>query len=223
VPGWKSAAVAVLATVAIVPATLRAHRLDEYLQAARIGIADDRVDVDIDLTPGASVADRVFATIDRDHDGRISADEADRYAHEVLADMTLERDGVALPLTLSARVFPDVERMREGVGTIQVSATSPAHRSGSGAHEVRFRNAHRPDISIYLANALAPAVPSIDITRQTRDVQQRELRIDYRTGVNAPGRVLWPGAAAAFATLVTLLIVRRTSSNAAFVRTRGRL
>ena len=32
------------------PAVSTAHRLDEYLQATRIAVEDDRVDVDIDLT-----------------------------------------------------------------------------------------------------------------------------------------------------------------------------
>ena len=32
-----------------------AHRLDEYLQATRIDVEVDRIDLDIDLTPGAAL------------------------------------------------------------------------------------------------------------------------------------------------------------------------
>ena len=46
-------AVAILLTLG---AGAFAHRLDEYLQAARIAVDNGRVDLDLDLTPGAAVA-----------------------------------------------------------------------------------------------------------------------------------------------------------------------
>ena len=52
---------------------LSAHRRDELLQAARIGIAADRVELELSLTPGIAVADDVIGTIDRDRDGVFSA------------------------------------------------------------------------------------------------------------------------------------------------------
>ena len=33
-----------------------AHRLDEYLQATRIGVSQNRIDLEIDLTAGAAIA-----------------------------------------------------------------------------------------------------------------------------------------------------------------------
>ena len=39
-------------TVLLMPLPAGAHRLDEYLQATRVGIERDRVSIDIDLTPG---------------------------------------------------------------------------------------------------------------------------------------------------------------------------
>src|SRR5262245_2022622 len=60
--------------------TASAHRLDEYLQAARIDLQADRVTVDLDLTPGASLAESVIAAIDRDQDGVASRDELNAYA-----------------------------------------------------------------------------------------------------------------------------------------------
>ena len=50
----------------------------------------------------------------------------------------------------------------------------------TGPHTVFFRNAHRPEVSVYLANALAPANRRIAITAQRRDADQRELTIAYR-------------------------------------------
>ena len=37
-----------------------AHRLDEYLQATRISVATNRIDLSIDLTPGVAVAAAVM-------------------------------------------------------------------------------------------------------------------------------------------------------------------
>ena len=50
-----------------------AHRVDEYLQATRLSIDLERVDLEIDLTAGAAMASKVFAWIDTNRDGEISA------------------------------------------------------------------------------------------------------------------------------------------------------
>ena len=42
------------------PAPIAAHRLDEYLQAARIAVDVDRVGVELDLTPGVAIAPSVM-------------------------------------------------------------------------------------------------------------------------------------------------------------------
>lgn len=57
------------------PLATEAHRLDEYLQATRLSVARDRIDLELDLTAGADVASAVFASIDTNHDGRISPTE----------------------------------------------------------------------------------------------------------------------------------------------------
>ena len=59
-----------------------AHRLDEYLQAARVSLERTRVALEVDLTPGAKVADGIIALIDRDGDSRISPLEAESYGRD---------------------------------------------------------------------------------------------------------------------------------------------
>lgn len=174
-----------------------AHRLDEYLQAARIGVETDRVTVELDLTPGVSVARQVFASVDSDSNGVVSSDEAAAYGRAVLADTSLEVDGTAQPLSLDAcRVAPMAD-MAEGLGAIRVIAKSVAVPAGAGAHHLLFRNRHRPELSVYLANALAPSAPGLEIVRQTRDPRQREIRIDYRLAPAVWGASRgWPLAAA---------------------------
>src|SRR5690348_9557215 len=69
--------------IAVAVATVSAHRRDEYLQAARLDIASDRIEVQLDLTPGIALADRVVWEIDGDHDGVVSDAEARAYANAV--------------------------------------------------------------------------------------------------------------------------------------------
>ena len=57
-PGFAAATAGLLLVLSASPS---AHRLDEYLQAARLSLAHTRVELEIDLTPGASVADGIIS------------------------------------------------------------------------------------------------------------------------------------------------------------------
>lgn len=46
--------------------------------------------------------------------------------------------------------------LRDGIGTIRIVARSAAPFSPARSHQIRYRNLHRPDISVYLANVLVP-------------------------------------------------------------------
>lgn len=167
--------IVVLATVA--PASF-AHRLDEYLQATRLAIATDRIELKIDLTPGIDVAASIFASIDTSRDGSISASEASAYANRVLEEIALEVDGTRRPLDLVSDEFPSLQEMSAGVGVIRLEARAPwaAH---AGRHWLHFRNDHVPSSSAYLVNALVPASPAIAITAQHRDTDQREIGLGF--------------------------------------------
>src|SRR5262252_4907174 len=93
-----------LACVAIVgllfPPIAGAHRLDEYLQATRISIEAGRIVVEINLTPGAAVAENVIAQIDQNRDEEISAVESTAYASAVLKSASLDIDSERHSLVL---------------------------------------------------------------------------------------------------------------------------
>jgi hypothetical protein len=156
-----------------------AHRLDEYLQATRIGVSRDRIDLEIDLTPGASIANDIFGMVDANGDGQISGAEADTYARRVIDAIRLSVDGGSQSITLVSHAFPDRDAMALGLGTIRLRATAPAS-SGTGRHEIVYLNTHAPASSVYLVNALLPADERIQISTQQRDVQQRGVTLDYR-------------------------------------------
>jgi hypothetical protein len=156
-----------------------AHRRDEYLQAARLAIEPDRVQVELDLTPGIAVAEAVLAEIDRDANGSISVAEARAYSARVLSAIALDIDGMPLGLELVDTALPALDAVLKGEGTTRIQAVASMPRLADGLHHLRYRNAYRPDIGVYLANALVPASDRVAIAAQRRDVDQRDLVIDY--------------------------------------------
>ena len=171
---WLTAAI-----VALTCAQASAHRRDEYLQAARIAIEPARVDIELDLTPGIALAQNVVGDIDRDHDGHVAGAEANAYAARVLGEIRLEVDGRPMPLELAEYRFPTVPAMVSGEGTIQIRLAVAVPPLARGGHRLLFRNDHRPDIAVYLANALAPSSDRIAVQVQRRTVDQRDIVIEY--------------------------------------------
>ena len=163
---------------------LSAHRLDEYLQAARIDIEPDRAEVQLDLTPGVAVAEGIIADIDRDRDGLLSADEKDAYVSRVLGAVVLELDGRPLHVRSTAATFPEIDAFRRGEGTIRVQTRAVLPPLADGDHQLHFRNTHDRGASVYLANALVPKSARVGVTAQRRDGDQSELTIDF---VTSPG------------------------------------
>ena len=165
-----------------------AHRLDEYLQATRLSIDLDRIDVEMDLTAGQAMASQVFSWIDTNRDGEISQAEGDAYARQVLGSVTLLADGKPVPLALTEAHFPELREMSLGTGVIRLRAAGRMPAAGAGRHEVSFRNNHRPESSVYLVNALVPANPRIQIADQQRDHAQHGLFMTYTIASDPPLR-----------------------------------
>ena len=197
---------AALAAWLVWPVPASAHRLDEYLQASRLSIGMDRVELELDLTPGTATAATVVGWIDTNRDGRISAEEADAYAAAVLEAVTLSADGQPLALTMTDRRFPDVADMTAGVGMIRLRAVATT-APGAGRHVLAYSNTHRSDGSVYLANALVPADHRITIASQRRDPTQHTLTLEY--DVATSGWVRAASAAAALGMVGLIVVMRR--------------
>ena len=134
---------AAIAFAIVMPAEPSAHRLDEYLQAARLSLARDRVTLELDLTPGANIATSIVALLDRDGDDTISPTEAGAYGQAVLADLVLALDGRPVALSLTRVEAPSIDEMRDGSGTIQVRAAGQVDVAASGRRRLDFRNNHQ--------------------------------------------------------------------------------
>jgi hypothetical protein len=182
--------------VLLIPMPAGAHRLDEYLQATRVAIERDRIVVDVDLTPGVSIARQVAGWIDVNGDGEISSTESLDYGREVLGSLALSVDGAAMPLSVLETQAPTIADMTNGLGTLRVHASAAMASRGTGRHELIIVNTHHFESSVYLANALVPSDKGIEIVGQRRSQDQHSLTIEYEVGVSAlRARVLWLGAA----------------------------
>jgi hypothetical protein len=178
--------------VLVLSTSSSAHRLDEYLQAARVSLERARVVLEVDLTPGTKIADGIIALIDRDGDKRISSLEAKSYGQAVLSDIVLELDGRPVTLTLSRVEVPSLDELRFGIGAIQVRASGDAGPRRRLRRELHFQNNHQAGSSVYLVNALLPSEDGIKVVGQIRDAKQRDARIEYSVTPQWPRQLYWP-------------------------------
>lgn len=205
---WLNTAFAVTLALAVSTAA-SAHRTDEYLQAARVSIEPDSVDVYLDLTPGMAVAEPIVRVIDGDGDGLVSADEQQSYARSIVGDLKIELDGDSLPLRLLAAEFPAPSMFLLGEGTVRLHAAADTPRVSPGPHALVFRNSRRDVDSVYLANALVPESNRVQVVRQRRNEDQTELRIDYSLQRGRPGTALGPLAVSLALTGATVFFLRK--------------
>src|SRR4029453_7041590 len=96
------------------------QRLAEYLQGAGLAIGPDRVEIELDLTPGIALAEAIVRDIDRDRNGSLSPEGQPPHGSRVLSALDLEADGRPLAVQLRASDVPDVDAMRRGEGTIRL-------------------------------------------------------------------------------------------------------
>lgn len=179
-----------LAAVVALTLPVKAHQLDEYLQATRIDLSSNRVDLEIYLTPGVEVASVVLPLMDANHDDFISTEEGDAYAKSFLKTVILTVDKQGHELKLDSVQYLAVREMKSGTGIIQLKASVEFTPLIPSSHQLYFQNQHQTNISAYLINAYVPKSPTIRITRQKRDVRQTEIWVDYifANGFPAPPR-----------------------------------
>ncbi len=186
----SSALTASLTIALLWPATAAAHRLDEYLQATRVSLERTRVLVELDLTPGATIASTIVPLIDRDADGVIAPAEIEAYGRRVLADLLVSVDGEGAALELTSIDAPSIAEMRDGMATIRLRATGRV-AARSGTRDLLVENRHLPSSSVYVVNALMPDDRAITVVSQTRDPRQSSARIAYDIGEGSVAQATW--------------------------------
>jgi len=107
---------------------------------------------------------------------------------------------------LMESVFPSLEAMREGLGTIRIKL-----RTTRTGHALRFENRHLPQVSAYLVNCLAAPSDGLAVRRQERDEAQRSIEFEYSFGAGAvPGpRAAWVALWPFWPAAIGMLLVTR--------------
>jgi hypothetical protein len=198
--------------VIVFPCIASAHRLDEYLQATRIEVEFDCIKMEINLTPGAAVANDVIAMIDRDRNGEISENERTSYARDVVESLSVEIDGQRQPLNVNTSSIPPIADMKRGEGVIRLGAAARISGAASGHHHLRFATTHRSDIGIYMVNALVPSDARVRIHGMSRDMLQRQFDLDYSISPSKRAieiAAVWPPLLGLVLTAVILAFARR--------------
>jgi hypothetical protein len=168
-----------------------AHRTEDYLQAARIGLEPDSVVITLDVTPGIAVAESCIAALDRDRDGSLSTDEQRAYAGQVVSALKVEIDERPLQPRVVSWSFPELSAIRRGEGTVRLNIQAILPRVSAGSHRLLFRNAHLAGHSAYLANALVPESARVAVAAQRRARDQSELTIEYTVRADSTSTVGW--------------------------------
>ena len=198
-------------------ATAFAHRLDEYLQATTISLEKDRVQAELRLTPGVAMFARIFAAIDTNGDGTLSEPEQRAYAERVLSDLSLRLDRVPLRPRLVSVKFPEIQKMKDGLGEIEIDFDVDLPHAAANRTLV-FENHHQSANGAYLVNCLVPADPDIRLIAQRRNYSQSSYELDYaQSGVRTGPLTAWEWswlAAAAIVLSARLILLRRRPQHA---------
>jgi hypothetical protein len=174
-----SRTLSLLLALLALPSAAFGHRDDQYLQATLVVIEPSEVRLQINLTPGVAVAEKVLVRIDRERDGAISKDEAAAYAKLLMRDLSLRMDGRKLELRLTASEFVEPAELRTGAGIIQVEFAASSGPLAAGAHRLTLENRHLSAMSVYLINAAQPRIATVEITRQNRNRNQSAGEIEF--------------------------------------------
>ena len=171
--------------LALVAATsASAHRLDETLRAATLSIDDRLLSIELRVTPGASVARQALAQIDANGDGVFSADERERYADRVRAELTLRIDGRPQQLRGVASSFPTSAEILAGTGDIVFELQADV-RGGGETHTVELDQGSRDASDVYMVNALLPTNPRMRVVSQSRNHDQSIYRMVFTRAADA--------------------------------------
>jgi hypothetical protein len=171
--------VGLLLGLLLLPLFARAHRLDEYLQATLVTIEPGEVRLQINLTPGVEVADKVLALVDRNHDGVFSTNESSAYCELLKRDLSVYLDGHKITFKLTGFSFPALTELWTGWGIMQVEFSVSFGPLTAGPHKLEVKNRHLPRLSVYLFNAAQPSSSLVQLTRQKRNKNQSTGEIEF--------------------------------------------
>jgi hypothetical protein len=160
---------------------VKAHQVDEYLQATFISLHKDHIQADVFMTPGLNVLPEVLRNIDTDGNGEISEMEQRTYAERVRSDLQATLDDRVSLIELIALEFPTVEQLRNGRGDIHLELRVKLPSWYTPTAVFRLENRHYPGIAGYQVNCLASTKPEVLIGPQKRNASQSVYEVAFAT------------------------------------------
>lgn len=161
------------------PSALRAHQLDEYLQSTLVVIEPASIRLQMILTPGVAIAEKVMGLMDGNADGVLSTEEGAAYAALLKRDLHLQLDGRELELRLTQSAIPTPEELRSGAAILQMEFSATPGPLAAGTHALALENRHQAEMSVYLINAAKPRSAEVQIVKQMRNAKQSTVEIEF--------------------------------------------
>ena len=145
-----------------------------------IRIERANVHVDWYAVPGDGIADRAFALIDADRDGKISNAEGRAYAAKRLRTIHVVIDGKRVKPVLRNVFISDLKQMRSGLGNVEFTFDYPFPER-LGRHTVAYRIGPQ-DLPAKLDTRLlySPGLGGVALVSQRTAKDNTRIDIVYR-------------------------------------------
>jgi hypothetical protein len=176
------AALAAILTLAVAgPSAAMAAAVDEVAQGAELTLRPGEVRLQLDISPGALVAESVLRQLDADGDALISDREARAFGRLVLDQIDLTLDDRAAAWRLETVTAPPYENVRSGAGVIKIQAVA-RRADREGVHTLTFENRYDPAPTQAKANVLVqPGRWRYEVAGETQGADGRRLTIYYES------------------------------------------
>jgi hypothetical protein len=176
------AALAAILTLAVAaPGDAMAAAVDEVTQSAELTLRPGEVRLQLDISPGAQVAQSVLRQIDADGDAVISDREGKAFGRLVLDQIHLTVDDRAAAWRLETVTAPPHENLRSGAGAIRILAVA-RRADREGVHTLTFENRYDPAPSQAKANVLVQQGRwRYEVAGETQGADGRRLTVYYES------------------------------------------
>jgi hypothetical protein len=128
-----------------------AHPVDEVVQGAYLTLAPGEVRLELDVTPGAEVADSLLRSLDADADHHITDAESQAFAERVLKQSTFSIDGRTVSWRFDRVSVPPYQNLNQLGDTLKIYAVT-TREDRTGSHTLIYDNRYRPAKSQCIAN-----------------------------------------------------------------------
>ena len=131
-----------MASLVLLAGVATAHPHKDVEQQALVSVGLDVVSLEVRIVPSFEEGAAIFAHIDSDANGVVSADEAAKFGAEVIEKTVLKVDGWRIAFSSPRVAVPTSEWVAAGLGVIEVDADAAFDFTSTPDHSVAFEIAY---------------------------------------------------------------------------------